>query len=97
MSMLNNSAVGDPAKFESSSSTPTDETDLALRFYVSELSDEKVTQYRQAWSQQELMDWCGDFRSDGALMLVCCERDVEVEDFRDVLEEYIAYRGLPLR
>ena len=30
-----------------------------------------------------------NFRSDGALMLVCCERDVEIAEFRAVLEEHL--------
>ena len=38
------------------------------------------------------MDWDGNFRSDGGLMLVCCERDVDVGEFRRVLEEHLAYR-----
>lgn len=67
---------------------------MALRHYISSLSDERVSEYRQQWSDEQVKEWCGDFRSDGALMLVCCERDVEVGEFREVLEEYIAYRGL---
>ena len=38
------------------------------------------------------MEWDGNFRNDGGLMLVCCERDVDVRDFREVLEEFIRYR-----
>jgi hypothetical protein len=38
------------------------------------------------------MAWDGNFRSDGALMLVCCERDVDAPEFRRVVEEYIAFR-----
>jgi hypothetical protein len=34
------------------------------------------------------MEWDGNFRSDGGLMLVCCERDVDVGEFRRVLEEH---------
>jgi len=40
------------------------------------------------------MEWDGNFRSDGALMLVCCERDVDVAEFRRVLEEHLAFRGI---
>jgi hypothetical protein len=40
------------------------------------------------------MQWDGNFRSDGALMLVCCQRDVEMEEFRRVLQEHLKYRGL---
>lgn len=90
------SAAGDPALFESASVTPTDEADLALRHYVSKFSDDKLGEYRQAWSDEEVVEWCGDFRSDGALMLVCIERDIGVKEFRKVLEEFIAYRGLSI-
>jgi len=40
------------------------------------------------------VDWDGNFRSDSGLMLVCCERDVDVQEFRRVLEEHLRYRGL---
>lgn len=82
-----------PENFESSYQSPVDETDLALRHYVSNLSDEKVRAYRLTWTDEEVVNWCGDFRSDGALMLVCCERDVDVPALRAVVEEYIEYRG----
>ena len=38
------------------------------------------------------MEWDGNFRSDGSLMLVCCERDIDVTEFRRVLAEHIKYR-----
>ncbi len=79
--------------FESASSTLTDETDLALRYYIANMPDEKVRQYRTSWSDEQTVDWCDDFRSDGNLMLVCCERDVDVAEFRRVLEEYLIFRG----
>jgi hypothetical protein len=41
-----------------------------------------------------VIEWDGNFRSDGALMLVCCERDVEIDEYRAVLEEHIRRRGL---
>ncbi len=87
-------AEGRPAEeFETASATPTDETDLALRAYIARLSDEKVLQYDARWDDRTTMLWCDDFRSDGNLMLVCCERDVGVGEFRKVLGEYIRFRG----
>ena len=80
--------------FESASTTPTDETDLALRYYIEHMPDEKVMQYQKSWSDEQTMEWCDDFRSDGHLMLVCCERDVDVGEFRRVLEEYLVFRGM---
>jgi hypothetical protein len=39
------------------------------------------------------MQWDGNFRSDGALMLVCCERGIEIAEYRTVLEEHIRRRN----
>ena len=50
--------------------------------------------YDPTWTDEQLMDWDGNFRSDGALMLVCCERDVDVEEYRRVLEEHLRLRGI---
>lgn len=87
--------AGRPAEeFETASTTPTDETDLALRAYIARMPDEKVLQYESDWDDRTTMLWCDDFRSDGNLMLVCCERDVDVAEFRKVLEEYIDFRAL---
>ena len=71
---------------------PMDETDVSLRAYFSRLSDEHIRQYDPAWSDEQVIDWDGNFKSDGTLMLVCCERDVDVEEFRHVLEEHLKFR-----
>ena len=71
---------------------PMDETDVSLRAYLARLCDEHLREYEPAWSDEQVMAWDGNFRSDGALMLVCCERDVDVAEFRRVLEEHLAYR-----
>lgn len=73
---------------------PMDETDVSLRAYFARLSDEHLRQYDPAWSDEQVVEWDGNFKSDGSLMLVCCERDVEIEEFRRVLEEHLRYRGL---
>ncbi|MHC4994157.1 MAG: hypothetical protein ACYTGQ_03800 [Planctomycetota bacterium] len=73
---------------------PPDETDINLRAYLSRVSDDKLREYDPAWSDERVIEWDGNFRSDGALMLVCCERDVEVTEYRAVLEEHISRRGL---
>ena len=87
--------TGQPADFENlPTAGPTDETDRSLRAYVSRLADEHLQQYRADWSDAQLVEWDGNFRSDGCLMLVCCERDVDAVEFRRVLEEYLAFRGL---
>ena len=71
---------------------PMDETDVSLRAYLSRLSNEHLTQYDPAWTDEQVIEWDGNFKSDGTLMLVCCERDVDVTDFRHVLEEHLKYR-----
>ena len=71
---------------------PMDETDRSLRAYVSRISDEQLRQYRPGWSDEQVVEWDGNFRSDSCLMLVCCERDVDVTEFRRVLHEYLAFR-----
>lgn len=73
---------------------PMDETDISLRAYFSRLSDEHLARYDPAWSDEQVVEWDGNFRSDGVLMLVCCERDVDVTEFRRVLEEHLRYRGI---
>lgn len=69
-----------------------DETDIGLRAYLTRLTDEHLAQYDPAWSDDQVMEWDGQFRSDGNLMLVCCERDIDVEEFRRVLEIHLEQR-----
>src|SRR5262249_13930625 len=71
---------------------PRDETDYSLRAYVSRIPENKLATYDPAWTDEQVMEWDGNFRSDGSLMLVCCYRDVDVGEFRQVLEEYLAWR-----
>jgi hypothetical protein len=73
-------------------SGPKDETDFSLRSYVARIPEEKLAEYDPEWTDEDVMEWDGNFRNDGALMLVCCERDVDVKDFREVLEEFLQYR-----
>lgn len=71
---------------------PLDETDVSLRAYLARLSDEHLAQYDPAWSDEAVIAWDGNFRSDGCLMLVCCERDVDVAEFRRVLGAHLKVR-----
>lgn len=71
---------------------PLDETDVNLRAYIARLPDEHLAEYDPSWPDDRVVAWDGNFRSDGALMLVCCERDVDVEEFRRVLERLLATR-----
>ena len=72
--------------------TPPDETDVNLRAYFDAMDKEKLTQVNAAWSDERLREWDGNFRSDGALMLVCCDRDVGIDEFRQVLFEFLEFR-----
>lgn len=71
-----------------------DETDVSLRAYFAHLPDEFLFQYDPEWGDETVMAWDGNFRSDGALMLVCCERDVDVQEYRRVLEAHLRVRRL---
>ena len=70
-----------------------DETGINLRAYLDRIDDAKMQQYSPDWTDEEVMEWDGNFRDDGELMLFCCERDVEVKEYRQVLEDCIAYRN----
>lgn len=74
------------------SHVPTDETGVNLRAYFDRMDDEKMLQYDPSWSDDKVIEWDGNFRDDGCLMILCCERDVEIEEYRQVLEECIKYR-----
>ncbi|HEX4947027.1 MAG TPA: hypothetical protein VFZ34_10195 [Blastocatellia bacterium] len=72
---------------------PMDETGVNLRAYFDRMDDDKMQQYSPTWTDEEVKEWDGNFRDDGELMLFCCERDVEVDEYREVLEQCIAYRN----
>ena len=71
-----------------------DETDISLRAYLAGLDDSRLSQYDPSWSDEQVIAWDGNFRDDGALMLVCCERDVEIDEFREVLVEHMQFRQI---
>lgn len=71
---------------------PLDETDVSLRAYLSRLPEEHLAEYDPTWPDDRVREWDGNFRSDGELMLVCCERDVDVQEFRRVLEQFLRHR-----
>lgn len=73
---------------------PMDETDVSLRAYLSRLEDDHLAQYDPTWTDEQVMEWDGNFRLDGNLMLVCVERDVDVAEFRNVLEDHLRFRGI---
>jgi hypothetical protein len=70
-----------------------DETDYALRSYIASIPADRLARYDPAWTDEQVLEWDGNFRSDGALMLVCCERDVDVAEFRQTVEEFLRFRA----
>ncbi len=72
---------------------PGDDAAVNLRAYLDAMPDDKMREYRAEWSDAETMAWCGDFRDDGVLFLVCSDREVDIAEFRRELEACIAYRG----
>ena len=71
---------------------PHDETSINLRAYFDRMPDEKMREYRPEWSDEEVIAWDGNFKDDGSLFIICCERDVEVAEYRQVLEHCRRYR-----
>src|ERR1022692_587287 len=59
-----------------------DETSINLRAYFDRMPDDKMQQYSPDWSDERVMEWDGNFRDDGSLMIACCERDVDVPEYR---------------
>jgi hypothetical protein len=72
---------------------PLDETAINLRAYFDLMPDEKMQRYDSNWADQQVVEWDDNFRDDGNLMLLCCERDVDVHEYRRVLENCIRYRN----
>jgi hypothetical protein len=70
-----------------------DETGINLRAYFDRMPDQKMQQYSPSWSDEQVVAWDGSFRDDGNLLLPCSERDVDVNEYRNVLEECIEYRN----
>jgi len=75
------------------SEVPMDETGVNLRAYFDRMDDGKMLSYRTDWTDEQVIAWDGNFRDDGELMLLCCERDVDISEYRQVLEECISYRN----
>ena len=72
---------------------PHDETDINLRAYFDRMPDEKMGEYRHAWTDGQVLEWDENFREDGTLMLICSEREIDVREYRDVLEACLRYRA----
>ena len=71
-----------------------DETDINLRHYFCNLSDDHLAKYDSDWTDEQVIEWDDNFRDDGALMITCSEREVDIEEFRKVLEVHLQHRKL---
>ncbi len=71
-----------------------DETDVNLRSYFSRQTDQRLQEYNPDWSDEEVMKWDDNFTSDGTLFITCSEREVEIDEYRRVMEEHMKFRGL---
>lgn len=71
-----------------------DETDINLRSYFARQSDERLAEYDPSWSDEQVVTWDDNFTNEGHLFLTCSERDVEIEEYRQVLEEHLKFRGI---
>ena len=69
-----------------------DETGVNLRAYFDRVDDAKLQQYQADWTDEQVIEWDGNFKDDGTLFILCCERDVEVDEYRRVLAQALAYR-----
>lgn len=74
--------------------TEFDESDVNLRHYMCELSDEHLAKYDPRWTDEQVIEWDDNFCDDGNLMLVCSERDIDVTEFRAVLKVHLENRKL---
>ena len=72
---------------------PMDETSVNLRAYFDRMDDDKMRQYVPSWSDEQVIEWDGNFTSDGTLLVPCCERDIDVHEYRQVIAQAIAYRN----
>jgi len=71
-----------------------DETTVNLRAYFDTFSGERLAEYSPGWSDNEVIAWDGNFRNDGVLMMVCCDRDVEIGEYRQVIEQARRFHGV---
>jgi uncharacterized radical SAM superfamily Fe-S cluster-containing enzyme len=78
--------------FEQEPHETGDETTTNLRAYFDRMDDETMRQYDPSWTDEKIIEWDGNFTSDGTLLVPCCERDIDVHEYRQVIAQAIAYR-----
>jgi hypothetical protein len=72
---------------------PRTEAGINLCAYFDAMPDVKLKTFDPAMSDEELMRWDGNFKSDGDMLLPCTEsEEVDVEMYRRCIAECIRYR-----
>jgi hypothetical protein len=72
---------------------PRTEAGINLCAYFDAMPDAKLKTYDPGMSDEELMAWDGNFKTDGDLFLPCCEsEEVEPDMYRRYIAEVIRYR-----
>ena len=69
-----------------------DETAINLRAYFALMDEKKLAEYDPNWTDEQIIEWDGNFKSDGSLMLICSERDVEIDEYREVIGQYFEFQ-----
>lgn len=72
---------------------PRTEAGINLCAYFDGMPDAKLKTFDPAMSDEALMCWDGNFKSDGDMLLPCVEsEEVDVEMYRRYIAENIRYR-----
>lgn len=73
---------------------PRTEAGINLCAYFDGMPDSKLKTFDPAMSDDALMRWDGNFKSDGDMLLPCTEsEEVDVEMYRRYMAENISYRN----
>jgi hypothetical protein len=69
------------------------EAGINLCAYFDAMPDAKLKTWNPNFTDEQLMAWDGNFKSDGDLLLPCCEsEEVDAEMYRRYIAECIRYR-----
>ena len=72
---------------------PRTEAGINLCAYFDGMPDAKLRTFDPAMSDEDLMRWDGNFKSDGDMLLPCVEsEEVDVEMYRRYIAQCIRYR-----
>ena len=63
-----------------------DETAVNLRAYFDRVPAAKLSEYKLEWPDEKVIAWDDNFKDDGCLFLPCSERDVDIHEYRRVLQ-----------